>query len=206
MIGTTLDEMRLYRLQGGFPFTDELLPAVVGSQLPGDDAQGRPRAEVVLETYRRLRGERGQGTTAPELFEAIQTDLSLRIPSTALAERHADHQPRTRVYLFDWPSPLEGDLGSCHALDIPFTFGTLDLPGIREFAGASAAAHELSHHLMDAWCAFAREGDPGHPGIGAWPAYEREHRSTMILGEKCGVREAPYEEERTLFAELGWPA
>lgn len=206
MIGTTLDEMRLYRLQGGFPFTDEMLPAVIGSQLPGESARGRPRAEVVVEAYRRLRAERGQGTRAPELFEAIQTDLSLRIPSTALAERHSRHQPRTRVYLFDWASPLEGDLGACHALDVPFTFGTLDLPGVREFAGASAAAHALSHHMMDAWCAFARDGDPGHPGIGPWPPYERERRPTMILGERCGVMEAPYEEERALFEELGWPA
>jgi para-nitrobenzyl esterase len=205
MIGTTLDEMRLYRLQGGFPFTDELLPAVVASQLPGEDGQGRPRAGVVVEAYRRLRGARGQGTSAPELFEAIQTDLSLRMPSTALAERHARHQPATRVYLFDWPSPLEGDLGACHALDIPFTFGTLDLPGMREFAGAGPAARELSEHLRAAWCAFARCGDPGHPGIGPWPAYEPLHRSTMILGETCGIRESPYEDERVLFERIGWP-
>jgi len=27
----------------------------------------------------------------------------------------------------------------------------------------------------------------------------------MILGERCGVMGAPYEEERALFEELGWP-
>ncbi len=206
MIGTTLDEMALYRLQGGFPFTDELLPAVVGSQLPGDTAEGRPRAEVVIEGYRRLRGEQGRGTIAPELFEAIQTDLSLRMPSTALAERHARHQPETRVYLFDWPSPLMGGLGACHALDIPFTFGTLDLPGMREFAGDGPAARVLAGHVMDAWCGFASHGDPSHPGIGSWPRYDRERRATMRLGEKCGVVDAPYEAERALFETLGWPS
>lgn len=206
LIGTTLDEMALYRLQGGFPFTDEELPLVVGSQLPGDTSEGRSRAQVVIEGYRRLRAERGRGTGAPELFEAIQTDLSLRMPSTALAERHARHQPQTRVYLFDWPSPLEGGLGACHALDIPFTFGTLDLPGMREFAGDGPGARALAGHVMDAWCGFARCGDPGHPGIGAWPRYDRERRSTMVLGEKCGAVDAPYEAERALFEGVGWPA
>ena len=93
-------------------------------------------------------------------------------------------------------------LGLMGALDLPFTFGTLDAPGMRDFAGDGPDARALSAHLMDAWCAFARGGAPAHDGIGDWPAYGRERRSTMELGARCGLREAPREAERVAMETL----
>ncbi len=91
---------------------------------------------------------------------------------------------------------------SCHALDLPFTFGTLDAPGMRAFAGEGEAAEALSRNVMDAWAAFARYGNPGHERIGEWPAYDVARRATMELSEHCGVRDAPMEPERALMERL----
>jgi para-nitrobenzyl esterase len=54
----------------------------------------------------------------------------------------------------------------------------------------------LSQQMMDAWIAFAKRGDPSHPGIGPWLAYDRERRATMLFGATCELVDAPFEEER----------
>jgi para-nitrobenzyl esterase len=95
---------------------------------------------------------------------------------------------------------MGGALGSCHALDLPFVFGTLDHPVLSRFAGGGRDARALAEHIQDAWIAFARTGSPAHPGIGEWPSYDAHRRATMILGRECGVEEAPREAERAVWS------
>ena len=49
--------------------------------------------------------------------------------------------------------------------------------------------------MMDAWIAFARNGNPSHERIGAWPAYDADRRATMIFGPERKVVDAPFPEE-----------
>jgi para-nitrobenzyl esterase len=58
--------------------------------------------------------------------------------------------------------------------------------------------------MMDAWCAFARSGDPSHDGVGAWPAYEPSRRATLALGTRCAVVDAPCERERAALERVGY--
>jgi len=190
VIGTTRDEMKLFQLAqpAGAAMPEALVERILEAQVPGTARDGRARAAVLVEAYRGLLARRGVPVSGAELFSAIQTDLSLAWPSAQLAAAQAAQQPQTYLYLFSWESPLEGGrLGACHALDLPFTFGTLELPGARELAGADAAARRLSEQLMDAWLAFARSGDPSHPGIGRWPACSGPELATFELGARCGV-------------------
>jgi para-nitrobenzyl esterase len=65
-------------------------------------------------------------------------------------------------YRFTWEAPVKR---ACHALDLPFTFGTLDVSTWREFAGArdgtnEVAADALSERMRAAWAAFAAAGAP----------------------------------------------
>ena len=104
------------------------------------------------------------------------------------------------MYLFTWPSPLAGGaLRACHALDLPFTFGTLDAPGMAEFAGQGEEAERLSADLRAAWVAFARTGDPSHPDIGEWPAYAPPRRAVFELGRQRRVLERPFDRELALW-------
>jgi para-nitrobenzyl esterase len=194
IIGTTEEELALYATSPAMRAFDQA-QLVSWSQRRADAA--------ALDAYRRSRRARGADSSPAALFTAMESDRTVRWPAARLAAWQRKHQPQTYMYLFTWRSPiLEGALGSCHALDLPFTFGNLDAPGMREFAGAGPAAERLATDLMDAWCAFARRGDPSHGRIGPWPAYDASERWTMQLGPSSGARAAPLEAERAVWDRL----
>jgi len=60
------------------------------------------------------------------LFKGIRPTGCPR-PAIRMAESQAPHQPEnTFMYLFEYASHrLDGRLGSCHALEIPFVFDNL---------------------------------------------------------------------------------
>jgi len=202
LIGTTRDEMRLYAL--GPLASEEIVSRIVAPQLTWLEEPARSEAvRELIAVHRAERTARGEPCAPADLFFAIQTDLSLRYHSARIAELRAPSR-NTWMYQFSWTSPLRGGVhGACHALDLPFTFGTLDAPGMAEFAGGGAAAQGLSGAMMDAWCAFAHRGDPSCDALGSWPAYTAERRKTMELGARCGVLDAPQEAERSALARIG---
>ena len=137
-------------------------------------------------------------TTPPELFSAIQTDRVFRIPAIRLAEAQQQNNQPAYNYLFTWRSPMFGGiLGACHALELGFLWGTYE----ENFSGSGPAADALARNIQDAWLAFARTGNPSCESLGTWPAYGGR-RETMILGEKCSVEKALYEEERRIWDSI----
>jgi para-nitrobenzyl esterase len=156
-----------------------------------------------IDAYREARGRRGNPTDPRELWSAIETDRMFRIGSIRAAEAQASHAP-TYMYLFTWESPaMGGALGACHALEIPFVFGNLDLETMDRFAGSGPAAQRLSDQMADAWVSFARTGDPNHSGIPDWPTYDRSRRATMEFGAVTVTVDAPYDEERRFWEPAG---
>ena len=195
LVGTNRDESKLFLFldpEGGA--LDEAGLEARAAELLG------PRAPRVIATYRDARRARGEAVAPAEIWSAIESDRTMRHPAMRLAERQRAHQPRTYAYLFTWPSPfMGGALGACHALELPFVFGTLGHPMLRPFAGKGPAAEALAARIQDAWIAFARAGDPSHGGIGVWPAYDAAARATMILDRECRVESAPREPERAVW-------
>jgi para-nitrobenzyl esterase len=101
------------------------------------------------------------------------------------------------AYEFTWKSPvLDGVLGSCHALEIPFVFGNLQQPGVRDFVGTDAGGEAIRRRLettmRQAWGAFVRDGVPSSPSLPSWPAYDTAERSVMMLGDSSGVASDPH--------------
>ncbi|MND03870.1 Para-nitrobenzyl esterase [compost metagenome] len=45
--------------------------------------------------------------------------------------------------------------------------------------------------MSEAWIAFARTGDPNHPGIPQWPSYDAERRATMVFDTQSRVVDDP---------------
>jgi para-nitrobenzyl esterase len=203
MIGTTRDEMRLFNLINPTAgITDALLEAIVAAQIGAMAEDPQAAAQQIVGRYRDIHSRRGESAAAGDLFCSIQTDLAMRHPSTQLASAQARFNPRTYMYLFDWPSPLDGGaIGACHAVDIAFALGNLAAPGMAEFAGSGAAAEKLAEEVMDAWVAFARHGDPSTANE-SWPVYEADARRTMRIAETWETLEAPLEEERQIFEAL----
>jgi para-nitrobenzyl esterase len=91
-------------------------------------------------------------------------------------------------------------LGACHAIELPFVFGTTDHAEL--FVGSGPDVKALEERVMDTWLGFARTGDPAHPGLPAWPEYDAERRATMLLGRECRVDEAPFDAERRAWDGL----
>jgi para-nitrobenzyl esterase len=92
-----------------------------------------------------------------------------------------------------------GRLKAPHALDVPFTFDTLDFTNATD---RSPAAHALAAIMSGAWAAFARDGRPAHPGIPHWPAYDLTERATMILDTGCRIANDPGRETRLLWKAI----
>jgi len=190
LVGTNLDEWRAFADPPSF----ELDEAALRTRLK--EALGA-HAEEVLSAYAKCRPE----ASPSDLWFAIESDRNFRVPAIWLAEVHRRNQERTFSYLFTRPAVTKR-LGSCHALDVPFVFGTLDKPGMPEFAGDSASAWALSSKVQDAWLAFAKTGNPGVESLPAWSAYDSTRRATMILDDPCGAVDAPFDAERQVWEFL----
>ena len=199
LIGTTLEEIKLFSIMDGKARTldEEALLRRCERVMPVADGERAATARRAVDVYRRAREGRGERSTPPALWCAIESDRVFRYPAMRLAELQRAHQPRVHAYLFTWRSPLlDGALGACHALDLPFVFGTLVDPRLVMFAGSGPEADALSTRMQDAWLAFARHGTPGAD----WPAYDTARRATMMFGTECGVADAPYEPERAFWS------
>jgi para-nitrobenzyl esterase len=141
---------------------------------------------------------------------AIATEYVFRLPSMRLADAHAASASPgvgTYAYLFTWESPAFGGyLGSCHALELPFVFGTVANPAIQGFAGGGDDALALSAAMRRAWTEFARTGAPG-----PWSSWDPIHRPTRIFGPWPGAEglehqvDGPRDEELAALGALVTP-
>jgi para-nitrobenzyl esterase len=174
IVGTTRDEFRLLAMQDpkrGTLDRDGLLRRV--SHELGDDV----RAREVVETYSDARGGRGEATEPWDLWCAIQTDRLIRAPSFDLLERHCARGGRGRAYVVTWESPA-ALLGACHAIELPFCFGTLNTaPGMHAFAGKGPDADQLQQRMTAAWAELGRSGEPA-----GWPEYAPGKETVAVFG------------------------
>ncbi|HYI61818.1 MAG TPA: carboxylesterase family protein [Acidimicrobiales bacterium] len=196
LVGTTLEEMKLFPLitPSLADVDDEALVARAGAF---EALMGREPGSLLASYTERL-----GHLPAPDRWLALLTDLVFRIPAIRLAEAQAAHDTPIRMYLFAEASDM---LGSCHALDLPFTWDNIDMPGTELLVGEiSEARRTLARRLGDVWAAFARgEADPAAPDMPAWPLYEPGRRATMwFSAERVAVVEDPMGVERTWWDGL----
>ncbi|MFX1298992.1 MAG: carboxylesterase/lipase family protein, partial [Promethearchaeota archaeon] len=200
MIGTTLEEAKLFT--GLDPSMRKIKDNTVTIGMMVMAGIGREKSEAIINAYKEARKDK-YSTEPTEIFNAIITDMMFRIPTTRLLEAQSQHQPNTYNYLLTWASPaLKGIFGACHALDLPFVFGTYANPMWDEFVGKGPEIKILSEKIMDAWIAFAHTGNPNHKGLPEWPRYDKEKRATMALGKDCKVINAHFEKERAAWDGL----
>jgi para-nitrobenzyl esterase len=201
LIGTNRDEVKLFTaMQQRAPLDDIGLERAVAGMFPG---AGTEAVRAAIGAVRESRARRGLPAENLDILDALWSEGMFRANAQRLALAQRAHEPRTYVYLFTYASPARrGALGACHALEMPFVFGTLGAPGQDRFAGAGPEVERLSANMMDAWIAFARTGDPSHPGIGRWDPYDGETRPTMVFDAESRLERDPYAEERVAIETL----
>ncbi len=195
MVGATRDEWRLFLSMAGFDvqFDDATLEQALAARI--DDPQR------IIDVYRSVREARGDASDANALFAAIESDRVFRLPAIRLAEAVAERGGKAYQYLFTWESPWgDGSLGSPHAIDIGFVFGTHGFSaGSSEFFGSGPEAEALTEVVQDAWLKFATDGDPRTDALTDWQPYDSDTRSTALFGEPVAVASDPYSEERAAW-------
>lgn len=189
LVGTNLNEGSFaVHMRPDFPHDPPLyegrVERVLTSHFP-DPAWARRRFSAVLAQ------SLGREPDGKEQLEACLSDYQYRQPSNRLLEARQGSSGGNYSYLFTWPSPaLEGKVGACHALEIPFVFRQVDNPEA-EFLIGGAAPNKLSAAMSEAWAAFARTGIPEAHGLPSWPDYSIPQRETMILDEEPRVESDP---------------
>ncbi len=197
IIGDTADEAVSFLVHDDAIWERRLTEAEMVARLRG--VAGIHTARVA-DTYRRLM----PGADPSERLIATLTDSNFRLRSLIAAERKARQGgAAVWMYSFAWRTPVYGGrLGAPHALDVPFTFDTIDLTNAGD---GSPAARRLAEVTSGTWAAFARTGRPAYTGQPDWPAYDAEVRATMMLDATCRVEGDPRGETRRLWEEIAAP-
>ena len=194
VVGTTADEWNLFHLRDRMrgELTEDKLRARV-ARVAGD------RAGDVLDVYRSTRPH----ADTHGLACAVMTDLVFRQPAIRLAEAQLPHAPRVSMYRFDLASTaMDGALGACHAIDVPFVFDNLDRGGVEMLLGGlDEGARRLADRTATAWGRIAHTSSPAHDDLD-WPVYDLDVRRTCLLDREVSVAADPEAEVRRMWAEL----
>jgi len=197
VIGSNVDEWKLWAAAD--PHSRDLdadrLRRRLERNLPAESV------ESLIEAVRAARTARGEPSASNDIFYAVESERTFRVPGLRLADAQASHAP-TYVYLFGWGSPAMGGwLGACHGLEIAFVFGNQGRGELAGFTGSGPEADALAERMMDAWLAFVRTGDPSAPDL-AWPRHDPTTRPTMVFEAISRVEHAPRDDERAALDAL----
>jgi len=102
-----------------------------------------------------------------------------------LSAIQSQHSP-TWEYLFEWTSPANLEMGSYHAIEIPFVFHVEE----DEIYGDSPPI-TLIEQIQNTWISFARNGNPNHSGLPEWPQYNEEKKPKMVFNIRSHVENDP---------------
>jgi para-nitrobenzyl esterase len=189
MVGTTINEFGIaMRGPKGPPMTE----AVLQEKLFGTfGLKSRRIIEVAHNLYPEAKPD--------EIFALVTANIMFRGRALQQAERQsaADKAP-VYSYLFCFGSHGEsGKLGALHASDIAFAFYEMD---DWAFADGKADAIAMAAKISDAWIAFARKGDPSHPGLPTWPQFNPKQENEMFFNTRSEVRTGYDRELRKLLS------
>ncbi|WP_374275818.1 carboxylesterase/lipase family protein [Brevundimonas sp.] len=181
LIGSNAEEMNLYFVPTGVRAkAGRLLSWLVLSR-------SIRKAGAILKAY----GLGRRGKRPGDALTEAMSDLVFRWPARAYA---ATHQGRTHVYDFGWRSPAcDGELGACHAVELPFVFDTLTTASGPKGILGEAPPQALANRVHRIWVDYARDGSL------PWPEYDAVTRQVHRLDTGETALEAP------MLAARFWP-
>ena len=129
-----------------------------------------------------------------QLISSVRTDTAFRQRAQRIAEQRVKANNKTWMYWFTWPTPvLDGIVGSCHGLDIPFAFDNLSIPGTDGLTGEGPERAAIATRFAGEIVEFARSSTP------TWPAFDTQSRQTLEINADMKVLTDPEGEIRSLF-------
>jgi para-nitrobenzyl esterase len=155
------------------------------------------KSKDILDTFRR-----GHPAARPFDLYSIIMASSVRGNAVKQAQRKAAlGKAPAYLYWFTWQTPvLDGRPMAFHCAELSFCFDNTER--CETMTGGGPRARALAAKVSDAWINFARNGDPNHPGLPKWQAFDAERVQTMILDDRCELRNDPDGPERRLMDSL----
>jgi para-nitrobenzyl esterase len=149
--------------------------------------------EAVIAEYRRLYPQ----MTPDQLLIAATTAGRSWRGAVIEAEERAKAGHPAWVYQQTYPfANASGRTGAGHGSDIALVFDTVR-PG-----SARADVGPVVDQVSGAFAAFAKTGDPNHPGLPRWDKYELAQRQTMVFDVNSHMEDDPRGDERAFYARV----
>ncbi len=137
-----------------------------------------------------------------DLYSIIMASSVRSSAVTQARRKAAQGKAPAYLYWFTWQTPiLDGRPMAFHCSELSFCFYNTDR--CEAMTGGGARARALGAKVADAWIRFAHKGDPNHPGLPHWPAFNAEQTQTMIFDDRCQMKNDPDGPERRLMDSLG---
>ncbi len=159
-------------------------------------AQGKK----IVEIYKKMLPE---DSTPYDVYLAYLNDL------TKLKQSEDWYQARKKVgcapmyacvFCFEGP---DSDLRAVHGVDVPFYFDTAIYAPCIWTVDTRVGAMQLSEDASAAWAAFARTGNPSHPGIPVWKPYDEENRYSMLIDVESRLADDYHKQGREVLYHIG---
>jgi para-nitrobenzyl esterase len=100
------------------------------------------------------------------------------------------------AYYFTWQSPMLEDAGAWHTAELAFCFD--NTKRCEQGTGNTPEAQALAKKMANAWCNFARTGNPSQPGL-TWTPFEPTKGPTMVFDNQCRIVNDPEGEVRKIL-------
>lgn len=191
MLGTTRTELsnQLGRDPSIYTIDQDGLRQRISRFFPED------QVDPALAVFR----ESNPNASPTELFFIMTSWRSYILNATIMAEKRAELNGAdnpTWMYQVTWRSPAEGGRRySQHTIDLPFMFDNVDK--VPHLTGPETDdTRAMTDYMANAWIAFAKNGNPNHPGLPEWPTYDLASRTVMQFETPAVAVSDPFRAER----------
>ena len=174
--GTNADEYRYWLLY--FPDLFEKLRQFHAKTVPEIYEGGLAEPDSIYQKWRKIHPEYDSLSRDLRYLE-FANQLDWRVGQELTAEYQSNFND-VYYYLCSQEATNKAlDLRSCHAIDLPFVFGTRneqldDNPSV-----------DLTKKVQATWTAFAKNGTPDNALIPTWKKYSAADRETMEINSKA---------------------
>ena len=122
-----------------------------------------------------------------DLCDLLVVDCLFRSPTRDFIEKKAAcPESPTFSYVFAYEFPYDGGKPAWHCSEIPFVFHNTDKIPVCNEPGVTDL---LEERVFGAWIAFARQANPSHPALPAWPPCTPGKEEVMVFDRTCSLRE-----------------
>jgi para-nitrobenzyl esterase len=159
---------------------------------------GAGHADRIIDAYRGAHPK-----AIPFDLLSLISASSVREGAITQAQRKAQQSAAPAyLYWFTWQTPiLDGRPRAFHCSELPFVFDNAER--CETMTGGGADAKALAARMSDAWIHFARAGNPNHPGIPHWAAFDSQNVPTMMFDNECALKNNPDRAEREVISAIG---